>query len=225
MKGLVQGPRDRSARDKGEILRPTWGYFAVSGARPRLNDANGALDEDNLVLGTYFRDPDERAEWLEDNMNNLYLRDTSGEWTYWDARLFPISKQVLDYDVVKGAESPAETGVGWLMRRIAHGSPGGLVRSRHSNLPPGYDRYGDVSGWTKNIYGQYERSYPPRAVENNLLREMRPRQKYPNMGGPYKDAEGMYRDPLMEHLGERPPGLRTGGQLDYNQLEQEDVTH
>ncbi|MFW6456684.1 MAG: hypothetical protein ACOC0A_00155 [Planctomycetota bacterium] len=226
MKGLMQGSQAQSARERGEILRPGWGYFAVAGARPRLNDANGALDRDGMVLGAYFRDSDDRAEWLGENMNNLYLRDTSGEWTYWDARLFPVSEQVLDYDVIQGAVTQAETGVGWLMRRIAHGSPGGLTRSRQRNLPPGYHRYGDISGWTKDIYGQFEQSYPPRTVRDNLLKELRPRQRYPNLGGPYQDSEGMHRDPLMEHLGGRPQGeRRTGGQLDYNQLDDEDVSH
>lgn len=225
MKGVVRGPGGQSARDRGEILRPQWGYFAVSGARPHLDGAGGS-DAGNLVHGAYFREVSEREEWVDRNVNNLYLRQADGEWTYWNARLFPLSEQVLDADVIQGETEAAESGTGWLMRRLAYGSPGGLIRSRQGNLPPGYRHYGDVTGWTSNIYGDFDRTYPPEAVRRDLLHQVRPRQRYPALGRPYDDAQGVRRDPLMEYLGTRPQGQRrTGGQLDYNALERDDVLH
>jgi hypothetical protein len=225
MKGLVRGPRDMTARERGEILRPRWGYFAVAGARPHLQAVDDA-DAGDLVHGAYFRDVDQREQWIDTNMNNLYLRPAGEQWSYWAARLFPMSEQVLDADVIQGEAGALETGTGWLMRRLAYGAPGGLTRSRQRNLPPGYRHYGHVTGWTSNIYGHYSQSYPPESVRRDLTTRLRPRQRYPQMGRPYSGRQDVRRDPFMEYLGTRPQGQRqTGGQLDYNSLDRDDVLH
>lgn len=226
MKGLVHGPRDQSAQERGESLRPQWGYFALAAARTRLRNVEAEGPAPELLHGAYFRDVAVRQEWLSDSMNNLYIRGSQGDWSYWDARLFPLSEQVLDEDIIQGLEGGGETGTGWLMRRIAHGSPGGLIWSRQGRLPPTYYGYGDVTGWTQDIYGQYDNTYPPRAVQNDLTGELRPRRRYPGFGPAYDSMQGVRRDPFMEYLGTRPQDQRqTGGQLDYNALERDDVLH
>jgi hypothetical protein len=230
---MMQGPQGQTARQRGEILRPAWGYFAVAAARTRMVQGDDPIESGALEDGMYFSESaveaDQREEWIESNMNNLYLRRDDGHWTTWDARLIPLNRQVLNHDIVLDQQNPVESGVGWLMRRIAYGSPGGREATRQSNLPAWYgygDRHGHVAGWTHNMYGRYDQSYPPEWVRQDLLQEMRPRRRASGIGSPYTDAEGHHRDPFVEQLGTRDQGTRrTGGQFDYNTLDEEDVVH
>jgi hypothetical protein len=183
-------------------------------------------DSGGLNGGLYFADTQERQRWVEENLNCLYLKSCAEGWSYWDSRLIALSRQVLDEDVILGLDEPAETGVGWLMKRIAQGSPGGLVPSDQRDLPPGYDRYGYVSGWVSSIYGDYDPDYPPLHVYRDLSERVRPRMPYPRFGPPYLDSEGLLRDPLVDYLSQRQQGQRPeGGQLDYNRLDQDAVLH
>ncbi|MFW5923872.1 MAG: hypothetical protein ACOCSQ_05775, partial [Planctomycetota bacterium] len=227
MKGLVRGTDRQSARERGERVMPKWGYFAVAGARPRLNDAGGPVDDGGIKHGAYFRDPNMREEWLEDNKHNLYSWGGSGEWSYWDARLFPVSEQVLDFDIEQQLDVGPETGTGWLMRRIAYGAPGGRIARdfpREFNEPG--QKFVDYPGWATDVYGGQCDDYTPEAVRKNLLERMKPRRTDAGQRVPYVDDEGLYRDPFVEELGTRSPGDRPEGRpLDYNLLDDEDVTH
>ncbi len=229
MRGVFEGRRG-SPESRGERLRPEWGYFTVAAARPRLMAGEGRPAEPgSMQYGWYFSEgaarSGERERWAGDNMWNLYLLASGDEWSHWDAALVPINKQLLDTDIrdIIGAES----GTGYLMQRIAYGSPGGLTRTRHRDTPPWWDyerHFGDVSGWTKDIYGGYDREFPPGRVRQRLLQRVRPREAYPRTGPAYIDPEyGTLRDPLMEYLAESEH--ERGGQLDYRGLRRWDVQH
>jgi len=225
MKGLMRGPAGQTARQRGEILHPAWGYFAVAGARARLNRPGERDGRGGMEQGVYFSDVYERERWIEENLNNLYLKPGADGWSHWDARLVALNRQVLDEDVLLGLAEPAETGVGWLMQRIAYGSPGGLVPSRQGSLPPGYYRYGDVTGWASDIYGDFDATYDPHAVMSDLTTRVRPRGPYPSLGSPYMER-GLLRDPFVEYLSDRPQGEQpSGGQLDYSGLDEDSVVH
>ncbi|MCK4300802.1 MAG: hypothetical protein KAX80_14770, partial [Planctomycetes bacterium] len=130
----------------------------------------------------------------------LYVRRYGYLWSYWDARLVALSRQVLDEDVLLGLDLEAETGTGWLLKRIASGSPWGWARE--------FDQYGVPE------------------VAAGLLGQMRPRAPYPRFGGPYLDEEGVLRDPFVEYLADRPEGRTPRGrQLDFGALDGEVVTH
>lgn len=224
-KGVMTGPQGRTARQRGENLRPVWGYFASAAARVRLNRPGETGGWDGLDDGLFFTDVDERTNWIAENLNNLYSKQCASGWSYWDSRMVALNRQVLDKDVLLDLTEPAETGVGWLMRRIAYGAPGGLVQSRQQNLPPGYYDYGHVSGWTSSVYSEYDPQYPPELVRQGLLQDVRPRAAYPYPGQPYTDAEGLYRNPFVESLAARQGPRPTGGQLDYNDLDENSVVH
>ena len=226
MKGLLRGPAGVSARERGEVKRPRWGYFTAAASRPRINRPGESGGWGGLEHGVYFTDLDERERWIEENLNNLYMRACAGGWSYWDARLVALNRQVLDEDVILGQAEPAETGLGWLMTRIAYGSPGGLLRSRQESLPPTYSRYGNVTGWTRDIYGGFDETYHPTQVMRDLTIHLRPRAPYPSMGGAYVDEEGLLRDPFVEYLSGKGQGeLPRGGQLDYHALDSDSVVH
>ncbi len=229
MRGVVEG-RGEPPRQRGERLRPAWGYFTVAAARPRLMAGREQPAEPGRMQQGWFFDESAasagyREEWIEEHMWNLYLADSAGEWSYWDAKLVPVNKQLLDHDIreIVGAES----GTGYLMQRIAYGSPGGLTRTRHTDTPSwwGYERhFGDISGWTKDIFGGYDRDFPPGRVRERLLEHVRPREPYPRTGPAYIDPEyGTLRDPLMEYLADSEH--ERGGQLDYRRLRPEDIQH
>lgn len=225
-KGIMRGTAGSTPRERGERVPPAWGYFAVSAARPRLNRPGASGDWGGLKQGAYFEDVEERESWLENNLNNLYLKEGPTGWTHWDSRLVALDRQVLDEDVMLDHTTAYETGMGWLMKRIAFGSPGGLIRSRHVPWRPGEPTHGISEGWTSDIFGSYKQSYPPAWVRRDLTSRMRPRRPTPVMGRPYLDADGLRRDPLTEYLGDRAPGYyQTGGQLDYNDLDSDSVFH
>jgi len=199
MKGLLGGEQTEAAH-KQEILRPAWGYFAVAGARARLNYGAGDEADGLLRHGVRFDSPEEREQWVEHNINNLYVKRYGNQWSYWDARLVALSHQVLDEDVVLGLDLEAETGTGWLLKTIASGSPWGWAQQ--------FDQYGVPE------------------IAAKLLHQMRPRAPYPHFGAPYLDEEGVLRDPLVEYLADRPPGPTSRGrQLDFGALDEEVVTH
>ena len=226
LKGLMRGQPATTARQRGERLMPPWGYFAVAAARPKLERPGEAASSDSLRAGGYFADADARRIWVAEDFDNLYVRDYSGGWSSWDAGLIALSRQVLDEDVMLQQTIQAQTGTGWLMERIAMGSPGGLVRSLHQQWWPNQPHYGTTAGWATDLYGGYLQSYPPEWVRRDLTRLMRPRQPTPVMGRHYTDQEGLLRDPLVEYLGTRPFGPQpTGSQLDYGQLDERSVVH
>ncbi|MDP6439982.1 MAG: pilus assembly protein TadG-related protein, partial [Candidatus Brocadiia bacterium] len=217
-KGLMRGAGGTTARQRGERLRPAWGYFAVAAARARLNQPDAEGNAAGLRQGAYFDDPAAREDWLSENPGNLYLREDASGRSYWDARLIGLDRQVLDEDVTLGQAGAAETGVGWLLKRIAHGAPGGLIRS-------GLVRSGET-GWAGDVYGSYSASYPPTWVRRDLTTLLRARQSTPGMGAPYIDEYGMLRDPLVDYLAGRALGGGPAyGQLDYNRLDEESVVH
>jgi hypothetical protein len=187
MKSILQGPQEAAVR-RDENLRPPWGVFAVSGARPRLMQNDGSpVSADGLEDGCFFDNPDIRSEWVEQNVYNLYLHPHDRTPAMWDAGLVPLNRQILDEDIQEGYEFAPETGVAWLLHRIAYGSPGGLVRSRQSNLPPTYyydwvdeegnirrplSHYGHISGWVRDIYGGYDPEFSPEQIRHLLLDNM-----------------------------------------------------
>jgi len=198
MKGLLRGGGAEAPRR--EILRPPWGYFTVAAARPRLNRGAFEFPFGLLQHGVYFDDPEERTFWVENDVNNLYVKSYGPERAYWDARLVPLSRQVLIEDVLLGRSFEAETGTGWLLKRIARGSPWGWTNA--------FDRYGVPE------------------VAASLTGQVRPRAEYPRLGGPYVDEQGVLRDPFVEYLSARPPErMPRGGQLDYGSLDEGIVTH
>jgi len=224
-KGMMTGPQGQSAHQRGEILRPEWGYFAMAAGRCELHRPGESSDWYGLDDGIHFTDVDEREDWVANNLNNLYLNECATGWTYWSGRITALNRQVLDEDVLLGLSEPAESGVGWLARQIAYGSPGGLARSRQHSLPPGYYAWGHVTGWTSSVYSDYDPTYPPELVRQGLLTNLRPRRPYPHMGQAYTDAEGQFRDPFAENLAGRQGPPPKGGQLDYQGMEPEDVMH
>jgi hypothetical protein len=85
--------------------------------------------------------------------------------------------------------------------------------------------YGDVTGWVRNVYGDYDPTYPPEWVKRDLTESLRPRLPFPAMGLPYTQ-EGVLRDPFIEYLSRLQQGQRgRGGQLDYNLLDDHTVAH
>ncbi len=235
MRGLLRGD-GATPRQRGERVRPEWGHFAVAAARPRLmaGPANPA-EPGRMQYGWYFSEDavnfGDREDWLGESMWNLYLVDSGGRWSHWDAALVPFNMQLLATDIREMDGIWAESGTGWLMQRIAYGSPGGVARTLHTDVP-GWWRYqswrrfyGHVSGWAKDIYGGYDDDYPPGTVRDLLLRRIRPRQPYPDGRPPYIDPyDGTLRDPLMEHLAEEDrPGR--GRQLDWQRLDDWHIQH
>ena len=198
MKGIMR--ESEGPRQQAEILRPSWGYFAVSAARSRLNPQSADGAGYPLEHGVYIDHPELREAWLDHSQLNLYARSYSRRPVYWDARLVPLSRQVLDEDVELGLRTMVESGTGWLMTRLARGAPW---------------------GWTD----EFDRYEVPE-VANRLTSDVRPRRPYPRLGGPYEDESGILRDPLVEHLADQGPGrYPRGGQLDYHRLDDEVVTH
>lgn len=197
MKGIMTDSGQGTGTE--EILRPSWGYFALAGARPRFNprqEALGAL----IRQGMYFSCVTDRAFWVEQGLGNLYLLPSGSAWSYWDASLVALSRQVLDDDVILGQDASAETGTGWLLKRIARGAPWGWAEEF------------DLQGVPE--------------VGGRLTGAIRPRRPYPRFGRPYLDEEGLLRDPLVEYLGARGQGAGPrGGQLDYNRLDEQSVLH
>jgi len=191
MKGVFMGSGDAGGRR--EVLRPPWGFFAVAAARPRLN-----LPGQDVI---HFESPQRRKEWVEWNTNNLYLPRGAPRGSYWDARLWPISEQVLDEDVIMGLDAEAENGTAWLMKRIAYGSPW---------------------GWTSefDLQGVAE-------VAELLKGRLRSRLEYRQItAGPYRDQYGALRDPFVEYMARMRMGQsRRGGQFNYNELDRESVLH
>ncbi len=232
MRGVMEG-RGGTPRQRGERVRPAWGYFAVAAARPVLmEDDNRPAEPGAMQDGWFFSNPavesGDRDKWLDDNMWNLYMVNSGGSWSYWDAALVPFNRQLLDADMRDLAGINAQSGTGWLMQRIAYGSPGGLVRTRQRDLPSwwGHHRhFGHVSGWASDIFGSYDQDYPPSRVRSYLLDQMRLRRPYPGQGGPYIDpTDSTLRDPLMEHFAEMRRHER-GAQLDFELMRDEDVVH
>jgi hypothetical protein len=112
------------------------------------------------------------------------------------------------------------------MKRIAFGSPGGLIRSRHVPWRPGEPTHGISEGWSRDIFGSYTQSYPPTWVRRDLTQRLRPRRPAPQMGRPYVDVDGALRDPFAEYLAGRQPGYYDAGQqMDYNALDSDSVFH
>ena len=199
MKGLFAS-RETTPSER-EVLRPPWGFFALTGARPRLNDFPGSPADDELQDGVSFADAYEREQWVEGDNDNLYLMRSGPTSSCWDARLVALSRQVLDEDVILGMGFEAESGTGWLISRIARGSP---------------------VGWTS----QFDLAGVP-DIGVLLTGSVRPRLPYPQfVRGPYLDDRGLLRDPFTEYMSARPQGQSPrGGQLDYGQLDDDTVMH
>lgn len=211
LKGLWTA-QDQQAADSKPVYYPEWGYFAVSAARVRLRDGSN----DPAFLETCrFEDPAARERWVKDNLYNLYLiarpgTDGSSINNYWSARLISLDRQIITEDVVLGPGEPAQTGTAWLLSLIARGSP----RSGEQTMDW-------PAGWTDGWDG---RDVPE--VRQLLTTRLRPRRPYPNLARPYLDSEGGLRDPFTDRLVSEPRSdRRLGGQLNYDQLDSENVKH
>jgi hypothetical protein len=195
------------------VYYPEWGYFTLAAARARLRDGS---QDPNLLQGCRFEDVDARENWVDNNLYNLYpvaRRNALGQpyYGYWDARLLSLDRQILTEDVVLGPNDPAQTGTAWLMGVIARGAARG---SRQA----GFDY---PAGWTDTWDGRDVSD-----VRELLTRRLRPRRPYGSVGRPYIDAQGALRDPFVEMLvGQDRSDRRTGGQLNYDQMDSESVLH
>jgi len=102
---------------------PDWGYVAIASARIGIADA--PADGEPAWVRYRFQDPDEREDWVENDVENFYRADLA-------VKLVSSRKQIADYDMdetlLQGTSLgvTADTGTAFLWRAIITGRPGNI---------------------------------------------------------------------------------------------------